>query len=241
MPRTPTELLAPDAELVFGLVGAVGTDLGRFQGVLQNQLQSCGYTSIALRMSDMIEAGLGVSFPVPADEADRIRSRMKGGTELRKKTGCGDAVAMLAIAKIASERICDEYKLVRQGIDPTKPGDASSRKEVVEGKPLLVRKPRKRTAYILNSLKHPNEDELLREVYGPGYFLIGVNTSLDDRITHLTKQLGVEKKAADNLIDTDEDEGDKFGQRMRDVYHRADVFIPFRHEEHSNKRLGTFS
>jgi len=240
MPRAPTELLAPDAELIFGLVGAVGTDLRRFQGILQNQLQSCGYSSIAIKMSDLIEAGLGASLPSPLNEAERIRSRMKGGTELRKKAGRGDALAMLAIAKIASERVYDEYKLVHQGIDPTKPGDAASLGESTKSKPLIVRKPRKRTAFILNSLKHPNEDELLREVYGPGYYLIGVNTSHDDRVTHLTKHLSIDKEAVQGLIETDEDEGDRFGQRMRDVYHRADVFISFRHEEHSNRDLERF-
>lgn len=174
---------------------------------------------------------------------------MQAGTDLRRQTRRGEVVAMLAIAKIASERVYDEYKLSREGIDPTQLSDPSQRKITPEpgktggGKPpaeLLVRRPQSRTAYILNSLKHPAEAELLREVYGPGFFLVGVHTSLEDRLIHLTKHLNIDPSEATRLIEIDQHEGDKFGQRTRDVYHRADVFVPFRQEEHSNRHLERF-
>jgi len=113
MPRAPTELLAPEAELIFGLVGAVGTDLGRFQQVLENQLQSYGYAARALRLSSLI----GAATPVPphANEADRIRNYMEAGTKLRRQAGRGEVVAMLAVADIASKRVFDKYKLEREG------------------------------------------------------------------------------------------------------------------------------
>src|SRR5690606_8403778 len=41
--------------------------------------------------------------------------------------------------------------------------------------------PKARTAYLVRTLKHPSEVETLREVFGRGFFLIGVSSSDENR------------------------------------------------------------
>lgn len=88
------------------------------------------------------------------------------------------------------------------------------------------RKPLPRTVHILRSLKHPDEVRTLRRIYGPGFFLVGVSATEEERLKYLTKDQGCEEKEAEALIRRDEDEDLEFGQKTRDTFQMADVFIP---------------
>ncbi len=81
------------------------------------------------------------------------------------------------------------------------------------------------TAHIFNSLKHPDEVELLRTVYGDGFYLLGVTSSRSKRQKYLTEQKGIRLEQAKYLMSRDESESFKFGQHMRDAFHLADGFI----------------
>ncbi len=86
--------------------------------------------------------------------------------------------------------------------------------------------PEPRCAFVLNQLKHPREVQTLREVYGPGFFLIGVTASIAKRREHLEKNKGMGKPEADELIARDEEEdGRPRGQRTRRTFHLADAFL----------------
>lgn len=43
-------------------------------------------------------------------------------------------------------------------------------------------------AYIINSLKHPSEAELLRRVYGDGFYLLSVYSDFSRRKSHLERK-----------------------------------------------------
>jgi hypothetical protein len=73
----------PDAELVFGLVYAVGTDYKPVQNFLEDQIRLGGFRVNTMQISDWFEEtadrlGLGLSFP-NSPEYDRIDSRIKAG------------------------------------------------------------------------------------------------------------------------------------------------------------------
>lgn len=82
-----------------------------------------------------------------------------------------------------------------------------------------------RTAYIVNSLKHPAEVEYLRRIYGNGFYLIGIHADVVRRHDYLVNDKGVSQAHADNLIRIDEDEKADYGQKTRDTYHLSDFFI----------------
>ncbi|BCO10626.1 deoxycytidylate deaminase [Desulfolithobacter dissulfuricans] len=82
-------------------------------------------------------------------------------------------------------------------------------------------------AYIINSLKHPDEVGLLRKIYGQGFYLFGVHADKVRRLSYLTNDKGLTPTQAAELTDIDEDEKIPHGQRTRDTYHLADFFLNF--------------
>jgi len=114
-------------EIVFGLVGAVGTDLALVCESLQGALDDFAYSSEIIRLSDLLkELDWGLELPDrPLDE--HIASHMDAGDELRETWARGDALALIALS------------------------DIQDRRERRTGNPET---PAPRCAYILRSLKH---------------------------------------------------------------------------------------
>lgn len=84
--------------------------------------------------------------------------------------------------------------------------------------------------FILDSLKHPAEVRLLREVYGENFCLIGVGCRTDIRQTRLGRKLSLDKvkqaEILDSFINRDaEDSHHKYGQQVNDTFHLADYFV----------------
>ncbi len=85
--------------------------------------------------------------------------------------------------------------------------------------------PRKRIAYIIKSLKHPDEVDFMRETYGDGFHLIGITSSYERRIKYLTERKGLTEEQSKLLLARDADENSKQGQHTRDAFQHADYFI----------------
>jgi len=83
----------------------------------------------------------------------------------------------------------------------------------------------KKTAYIINSLKHPEEVDFLRKVYGDGFYLFGIHADEKRRHAYLVNDKSLTQTQADELIRIDEDEKVDHGQRTRDTFHLSDFFI----------------
>jgi deoxycytidylate deaminase len=121
------------------------------------------------------------------------------GNAARSKIRRGDLLALIAASQIRRQR--------RTGSD--------GRSE-----------PLKRKAHILSSLKRPEEVKALRKIYGAGFFLIGVSASHETRRDYLIKDKIISEDDAATLIARDlEEEKIEFGQRTRDTFYLADVFI----------------
>jgi cytidine deaminase len=82
-----------------------------------------------------------------------------------------------------------------------------------------------KTAYIVNSLKHPDEVEFLRKVYGDGFYLFGIHADEKRRHAYLVNDKSLNQVQAEELIRIDEDEKIEHGQRTRDTFHLSDFFI----------------
>lgn len=80
-------------------------------------------------------------------------------------------------------------------------------------------------AYIVNSLKHPSEVELLRKIYADGFYLVGIHADIKRRHKYLTDDKACTQQQAEELIKIDEDESFDHGQKTRDTYHLADFFL----------------
>ncbi len=197
-------------ELIFALVGAVGTDLNKIQEILKNELQKVSYTSTPIKISKLIadtQVGIDLKSDPPKFEDDRINRFMDAGDSFRELKKNGDAVIRLGISKIIEIR--------------TKKDDKSQ--------------PIPQRAYILNSLKHPSEITTLRTIYGDALFIISVYEPKKKRKENLAKLImhsregrnqGEYYTSAGNLIKRDEKEANNdLGQNVRDTFPMGDVFI----------------
>lgn len=95
----------------------------------------------------------------------------------------------------------------------------------VKIKELRAKKTTNKNAYIINSLKHPDEVELLRKIYGDGFYLFGIHSDKDSRKKYLEEDKHCPPDKAEELIKVDENEDKKYGQKTRDTYHLSDFFL----------------
>ncbi|HZG20431.1 MAG TPA: anti-phage dCTP deaminase [Herbaspirillum sp.] len=140
-------------------------------------------------------------------EEKRITNLMDEGTRLREQSGRGDAVALLSIAEIRRTREEDLDKKFE------------------------------RHAYILRSLKHPDEVEALRNVYGKGFYLISVYSPREVRVNALAERISKSKfgrgasarSHSENIVERDEqEESTSLGQDVKDAFPLADLFVDSR-------------
>lgn len=89
-----------------------------------------------------------------------------------------------------------------------------------------------RRAWILRTLKHPDEASLLREVFGDRFILVGVHEDVASRRAFLKSKLEDESvregvaAAVEQLMERDHyDSSSAFGQQVRETYASADVFL----------------
>ena len=143
---------------------------------------------------------------------DRYNGRMTAGNEFRERLTLKDALAFLAVSAIHRER--------RLHKAPEEKGEPAS--------------PIPRCAYLLRSLKTPDEVETLREIYGPNFLAVAAYMPRKLRKEALMRKIAHSRgdpesrrheAAASALLVRDEFEFEEYGQNIRDTYPLADFFI----------------
>ena len=188
-------------DLVAAFVGAIGTKWDPVLQLFKQSLDRFAYSSVTVRLSMLLETCIYQPW-------DDLPGREFQDYYTKRMDACDklrrDARNGSIMAALA---ICKIYE---------------HRSIAVQNKP---------TAYMLRSLKHPDEVKLLRHVYGEAFFLVGVASSKADRRSELIKSLGnVDDRIveAERLIVRDESDSHdkKHGQNVRDTYTMCDVFVP---------------
>ena len=137
-----------DSEVVIGLVGAVGTELEKVTRIIDERLKVSGYSVENVSISsNIIPQCTNVERYDDSDEYERISHLMDAGNEARRKFGDNSILALGSVAWISSIREKEQ-----------------------DGTP----KPSPRKAFIVKSLKHPDEVVRFREIYPHGFYLVGV-------------------------------------------------------------------
>lgn len=203
----------PEAELVLGIVCAIGTD---YQPVLKstsNYLKHFGYETTVLKLSDRFNVlleTLGESPQIGNSEAERMHSKIQAGNRIRELTNKPEIMALVAAEEIASRRSFDSQD------NP---------------------EPLSKTAHIIVSLKRPEEVNCLRRIYGAGFYLIGIAADEDARAAYLTARKRLSESERERLIDIDANELKPFGQQTRNTFYLSDVFVSLDHHESELKRF----
>jgi len=145
----------PQSEIVFGVSAAVGTPIDDVESLLKDIVT----TSFSYDFNTVRITSI-------LEEAPELQSHIDDSCEynrLRTLMDAGDNARKRGtndiLARFAISRIAELRK------EPPSPLG--------------------RTCHVIRSLKHPDEVELLRMVYGNGFFLLGVFSSEKERIAHL--------------------------------------------------------
>lgn len=225
----PSDPLLPTIgpELIFGMIGPVGSNLKQLCKTLTSELKSVGYTAHEVRLSEILKTLKPYKNLSSEPENRRIADHMRAGTELREKTGKetrrGDILSLMAVAKIREIR-------EKQTADPNSPAP--------------------KTAYILNSLKHPDEVRALRAIYGRLFVLVSAYLPREKRISNLARAISTSNRKpadiekfrsdAEALISRDEQEGKDLGQDVGGAFPEADLFVSTESVETIKKSVSRF-
>ena len=115
---------------------------------------------------------------IKSDSFNEIYSQMGNGNIIRSVID-NSILANYAIAKINQSRTMQE----------------------LDGR--LIPTPSNCTAYLFDSLKHPDESKTLRETYGASYYQISVFSSEKQRASYLLKKKNIKKSEAYILMEKD--------------------------------------
>src|SRR5690349_22898375 len=165
---------APDAgerelELVFGLAGPVGSDLQEVSRTLADALKKGEYLEVE---------EISISAILRQITARRDLTRVDGTRIELFDTPEEMRISSHMDAGNAFRRLCGSAAAVAAAAI----AEVRGRRRRAGGKP-------SRRAYIIRSLKRPEEVSLLRRVYGPGFFLIGANVNRPTRVESLAKRI----------------------------------------------------
>jgi deoxycytidylate deaminase len=142
----------------------------------------------------------------PAD--DYIEQHQDAGDAFRETTGREDALAILGIGEIQAARLQQN-------------GDKGT----------LI----PACAYIIRSLKTPQEVEVLREVYGDAFFLMASSAPYQVRRRYIATRIAESRhdfrydvhfpRAEELMLRDQRERGKKFGQNLQNTFHLADLFV----------------
>lgn len=205
-------------ELVFAVVGHVGSGTTAVAEKLQSLLKDKGavgdvYDVSYLKATDSISAwGSRNHKTVPKlKEGEKktisyVTKFQDLGDNMRKESDDNAAVAKALAIRIREER-ATKLKVVAEPGRPVEPDGV-------------------RRAYVLDSIRHPAEVELLRHIYQDAFVLVGVVCESDTRKKRLSeKYKDATSEQVDIFMRRDEKAAEKHGQKVSDAFHLADFFI----------------
>ena len=227
MPETGQDVLRDlrTNEVFVAIVGPAGAGVGTAAEILGNIFKSINFTPKIIKASALIRSiaeSKGLEVP-PIDERKTLENTQimqDRGDDLRKGGPYGLPEDHSTVAKLALEEIA---KCRAKMMDKS----YSSGKEVMpDGES---------RAFIIDSLRHPAEVALLREVYKDAFALLGVVCDPKEREKRILANFYSPKKRAtlddkeqkqvEKFLNRDANAPEKYGQHVSDTFHKADFFV----------------
>jgi len=172
---------------------------------MEKRLTAYSYQTEQIRVSEHIFSFFADTKGVPSSKFERAKAKIDLGNRIRTES---EDNAILATA------VATEIKRRR-----AKRAESSTTKNV------------QKVAYVVSSLKNPEEVAELRQIYERGFYLFAVHCDRDLRLGYLQGDKanipaeGMLESQALSLIERDEDEKDTHGQHTRKTFHLADFFL----------------
>lgn len=209
-------------EVFVAIVGPAGAGSGTAAKILKTFLEESDFEVEIIKASALIRAvAESAGHPVPPTGSrksiDNVKMMQDRGDEIRKgdlysRPEDHSAIARLALKEIAARRASLQGKAFSG--DPVEP-DGSHR------------------AYIIDSLRHPAEVSILREVYQDAFTLLGIVCDPAKREKRIRENFFDRSQWSDqsvkdqvrDFLTRDEDAPEKHGQHVSDTFHESDFFV----------------
>ena len=209
--------------LVFGIAGRIGSGASFVTKVMMEEIKAFGYKPVEIKVTDwflkkdycclanlessacsiikdilrIISDNNQLKNKQRSDKAQRIIDLQGKGNKLREKSGRNDIIAALSIYYIAEN--------LRQQ-------NALDERE-------------SRYAYIIDSLKHPDEVKLLKEVFGESFYMIGAVANDSVRKRRLQDQKHITDSEFEEISKIDSGEENNNGQQTTKTIQQSDYFF----------------
>lgn len=193
---TDVNLLYPHPELVLGICAPVGTNSAQVVGSMRTRLEHIGYTVEEIRVSSAV---------IRKFTSIEENSDWKEHERIHKYMDAGNDLRL----RTQRDGIM-AYGVISEILSKRDPQNLF----------------RSKTAYIVNSLKHPKEVEELRNVYTNGFYLFGIASQESTRKKYLTEELNIPEDETEKLVERDRSEDNDYGQQTSKTFHLSDFFIP---------------
>lgn len=220
---------SPMPELIFGIAGPIGVDIAAISDSLAYALRAVRYESEVIHLTTEMTENITLSSPPQPPSDQSFYSVVNYKIEYANKL-CEEIKDAAALARVALHAIVQRRLSLSTG--PKKP-------------------PKNPTAYIIRQLKRPDEVALLRKVYGKQFVLVSAYGPIEQRVklieerlkrTELPSTLHDEicKKACELIEKDSNEDGNDYGQRLRETFHLADVFIDGLSKQKMDEKLARF-
>lgn len=208
------------SELVLGLVCAVGTDLNLVIQTIKDRLLFFDYEVVIIDVSDHILMGFNEEFKNQNIQIEKFNDQheFKYDANSAYKGRKGKYEATHEMMDVGNALRGVNSGLIGMAIIERIQDYRKAQKH--EGNALP------KTAFIIKSLKNEAEVNVLRAVYGNGFYLFGVYSDEKKRLEYLESKR-MDKASAKDLIDRDENEEPGYGQHTRDTFQMADFFVNY--------------
>ena len=210
-------------DLFVGLVAPIGSSSGDVLEQLRTHLLPYDYGMERIHLAGLLDdlpSKEGEAQLPNREDPEYYEAHMNAGDALRKSVGDDSALAAVAIARVSGMR--DEVA-TNQSAQPV--------------------------MYVFDSLKHPREAQLLRNVYGPGFWLVSIVEDVSEREHNFAQARAAQQKNFNVDVDAEvhalmrRDEADlaaRHGQQVRDVFADADFFLPVKRGEIWTRHIERF-
>lgn len=191
-------------ELIIGLTGPLCSGLTTISKELKEILEGKGYKCHLIKVSSFIKdhaTKVGEKYNNSEKYSERVNNLQDIGDKIRNHYRKNYALAVLCCQKINFIRFTED-------------------KEFFEKKPDL------KIAYIIDSLKHPEEVELLRSVYTKGFYLFGVDSTIEVAKQRALSMKNTTPEDFMKVASRDTNDAEKsYGQKVSKTLVKSDFFI----------------
>jgi deoxycytidylate deaminase len=208
-------------ELVFAVVGHAGSGTSEIAEALGEILEE---TPLEVRKFEVeVIKARDIIIEWATERGKTVPSQSQPPTlaEVRTLQDLGDQMR----GELTLERKPDHAAVARRMVGKIREARARKMNAKAEpGKPVIPDGyPR---AYILDSIRHPEEVQLLRRVYNDAFVLIGVVCEEERRCSRVTtKYSDAGRPAAMDFMKRDAGDAPKHGQHVNDAFHLSDFFL----------------